>query len=138
MTQELDARNTIRNLQTVLESVPAVTSDMREYTDHFFAPGVYLRTLFIPKGHVVVGAIHKNETLNILLKGKISVMTSDGARIVAEAPYIFKAKPGQKAGYAIEDVWYANIFPNTEDIEDIKMLEDQHTAASFKALEELT
>jgi len=132
------AINAIAELQNALESVPAVTTDMREFTDHFFAPGVYLRTLFIPKGYVLVGAIHKTETLNILLKGKISVMTSNGEYIVAKAPYIFAAKPGQKVGYAIEDVWYANIFPNVDNIEDIKQLEDKHTVPTHNALEAIS
>ena len=130
-----NAIDTIRQLQTLLESEPAVTTDMREYTEHFFAPGIYFRVLFIPKGHVVVGAVHKNNLLNILLKGKISVVNSMGKKLLAEAPYIFETPPGQKAGYAVTDVWFANIFPNPEDIRDIKQLEDKHTAPSFEALE---
>jgi len=119
---QLAARKTIQNLQQVLESSPARTTDMQEFTDHFFAPGVYLRTLFIPKGHVLVGAVHKQATLNILLKGKISVVTDRGERIVAEAPFIFKAEPGQKAGYAITNVWYSSIFPNPDNTEDMDEL----------------
>ena len=131
---QLAARKTIQNLQQVLESSPALTTDMREFTDHFFAPGVYLRTLFIPKGHVLVGAVHKYEALNILLKGKISVVTSSGERIVAEAPYIFLAKPGQKAGYAITNVWYASVHPNEDNITDIKQLEMEYTVQTLEVL----
>jgi len=134
----LAAVNTILQLQLALESEPAITTDMREFTDHWFAPGIYLRTLFIPKGHVLVGAIHRHEALNILLKGKISVVNSHGEKIVAEAPCIFRAKDGQKAGYAITDVWYASVHPNKNDITDIKQLEDEHTAPTYKALEVLS
>lgn len=131
----LAAIKTIQNLQTALESIPALTTDMREYTDHFFAPGIYLRTLFIPKGFVLVGAIHKYETINIVLKGKVSVVNSSGEKVTAEAPFIFNAKAGQKAGYAITDVWYASIHPNINNVTDIKQLEDEHTAQTYNELE---
>ncbi len=137
MNQLVAARKTILDLQKALESVPAVTTDMQEFTDHFFAPGIYMRTLFIPKGYVLVGAIHKYKTLNILLKGKISVVTDKG-EIIAKAPYIFIAEPGQKAGYAIEDVWYASIFPNKNNTIDIKELELELIAPTYKTLEVLS
>ena len=137
MNTQLAARTAIQGLQAVLESIPE-TTDMKEFTDHFFAPGVYLRTLFIPAGHVLVGKIHKETTINILLKGKISVVTSDGDKILAEAPHIFKAPPGQKAGFAITDVWYASIFPNVNDITDVDALEAEHTVPTHEALEKLT
>ena len=132
------ARKSIQQLTNALEGASAITTDMREFTDHFFAPGIYLRTLFIPKGHIVIGAVHKSKTINILLKGKISVMDDQGGRIVAEAPFIFTAEPGQKVGYAIENVWYANIFPNADNVVDIKQLEDEHTVPSLDKLEALS
>ena len=137
MNQIANARKTITDLQSVLENAPALTTDMQEFTDHFFAPGIYMRTLFIPKGHVLVGAIHRKKTLNILLKGKISVVTDQGEKILAEAPFIFVAEPGQKAGYAIENVWYATIFPNKNDITDMKQLKIEHIAPTYEALEVL-
>jgi len=132
------AINTITNLQTAIENMPVVTTDMREFTDHFFAPGIYLRTLFIPKGFVLVGAHHKHEALNIVLKGTVSVVNDFGERIVAEAPFIFKSKVGRKAGYAVTDVWYASVHPNTDNVTNIKQLEEEHTAPSHEALEALS
>jgi hypothetical protein len=137
MSTNLAAVNTITNLQHALESVP-MSTDMREFTDHFFAPGVYLRTLFIPKGDALVGAIHKHEALNIVMSGTISVVNSHGEKIIATAPFIFKSKTGQKAGYAITDVWYASVHPNPDNVVDIKQLEDEHTAPNYKTLENLS
>ena len=135
MNQQLAAQNTITQLQTVLENTPCMRTEMNEFTDHFFAPGVYLRTLFIPAGFVLVGKAHVGSTLNILLKGKISIMTSKGEKLLAEAPCIFTASAGQKAGFAITDVWYANIFPNPDNITDIDKLVEEHTVTSLKTLE---
>lgn len=136
--QQLAAVNAIMNLQAILESAPAVTTNMREFTNHFFAPGIYFRTLFVPKGYAVVGEIHKARLLNILLKGKASIITSTGERIIAEAPFIFLSEPGQKAGYAVSDVWYATIYPNPENVLDVNELENEHFVPSYEKLEALT
>lgn len=121
------ALHAIQSLQAVMESEEFQSTDMDQFTDHFFAPGIYVRTLFIPAGFVVVGACHKHEALNILLKGEISVVNEHGERILAKAPFIFKSKNGQKAGFAITDVWYASIHPNPDDITDVKQLEAMNT-----------
>ncbi len=130
---ELAAVNAIQGLEQALYGVPE-TTDMREFTDHFFAPGIYLRTLFIPAGFILVGASHRHEALNILLKGTISVVNEFGEKIVAKAPFIFKAKKGKKAGFAVTDCWYASIHPNKNDITDIKQLEDIHTIPTLEIL----
>jgi len=110
-------------LENVLLNTPGVFTEMTQFTNHFFAPGVYMRTLFIPAGNVAVGKVHKHETLNILLKGKLAVVTDSGEEIIAEAPYIFKSHPGRKAVYTVTDVWLASVFPNVSNTEDLKQLE---------------
>ena len=113
----------IQGLQDALEDPSVESTDMREYTDHFFAPGIYLRTLFIPAGFVLVGVGHKHEVLNILLKGTILITNEHGERVTAKAPLIFTSKTGKKAGFAVTDVWYATVHPNPDDNTDIKQLE---------------
>ena len=113
----------IQGLQEAMESPEFESTDMGQFTDHFFAPGIYVRTLFIPAGFIVIGASHRHECLNILLKGTISIVNEHGEKVLAKAPLIFKAKTGQKAGYAVTDCWYASIHPNKNDITDIKQLE---------------
>ena len=116
------AISAISGLQAILEEIPESTK-LEEYTDHFFAPGIYLRTIFIPAGMLLVGRRQRHEVLNILLKGTIAMINEHGERILAEAPLIFKAKLGQKAGYSVTDVWYATIHPNPNDSTDIEELE---------------
>lgn len=130
---QLTAVSAIQGLQAALEEVPE-TTDMREFTDHFFAPGIYLRTLFIPAGFVLVGASHKHEALNILMKGTISVVNEHGEKIVAKAPFIFKSKAGKKAGFAVTNCWYASIHPNADDIKDIELLEVINTIPALEVL----
>jgi quercetin dioxygenase-like cupin family protein len=99
---------------------------------HTFGGDVYARQLFIPKGHVVVGEIHKTENLNILLSGEIAVTTEEGVQHL-KAPAILVAKPGSKrVGVAIEDaVWVTFHATRERDLDKIKA---HFIAPSFEAL----
>lgn len=74
---------------------------------HYFAPGVYLREIFMQSGLVVIGKIHKTEHLNIIERGICSIFYEDGSSELLQAPITFVSKPGvQKVLYIHEDtVW---------------------------------
>lgn len=74
--------------------------------EHQFSFGVYARTLYIPKGIILTGQIHKFENLNILLKGKLQVSIGEGMEIV-KAPFSVVSPPNTKRiALALEDsVW---------------------------------
>lgn len=88
---------------------------------HHLFPGLYIREAYYNAGTLVVGHEHVSEHLNILLKGKIIVTDSDGNPQLLEAPYMFTAKAGRKAGYVVEDVIWQNIYATEE--RDIGVLE---------------
>lgn len=95
--------------------------------------GLYTRTLFIPKGTVLVGKIHAKSCVNIVAKGDISIMTETGAMRV-QAGYTVTSPPGiQKVGYAHEDTVFINVF-RTDEV-DISQVESDLIAENFDALE---
>lgn len=63
--------------------------------DNYYADGVYGRRAYIPAGTILTGKIHKFEQLNILLKGKMSVLI-DGYMKVLNAPHVVISPPGTK------------------------------------------
>jgi hypothetical protein len=80
---------------------------------HYFAPidqqfgcCTYARQIFLPKGSLVIGKIHRHQHLNFILKGKVSVATEFGKKYF-EAPCTFISEVGLKrAVYAEEDtIW---------------------------------
>jgi len=90
---------------------------------HNFAPGVYVRELFIPKDSWIMGKRHRNETLNILLKGSLALYMGEGVPAkVIKAPLIFNSNPGaKKFAYALEDTIFLNVHPTEEtDVEKIE------------------
>jgi hypothetical protein len=108
--------------------------DFEQYTEHFFAPGIYVRQLTIPAGTVLTGKIHRYEIMNILVSGTIKVTTDDGVEEVS-GPLIFNSKAGsKKAGFALTDVVWLNVHPT--ELTDLEEIERHFIAPSFEALEQ--
>jgi hypothetical protein len=107
------------------------------FVEHFFAPHVYARKLFIPAGMVLVGKIHNHAHLNIMLRGVIKVVTEFGEDIYS-GPRIWIGKPGTKrAGLAIEDTEWVTIHPNLSDTQDLAELEEYVIAESYEEFDRL-
>jgi quercetin dioxygenase-like cupin family protein len=96
---------------------------------HHHADGSYGREMFIAKGRVIVGKIHKHSHVNVISQGKVSVMTEDGLQILT-APLTFVSKPGTKrVVYAHEDTIWTTIHVTEET--DLEKIEEQVIAKSF-------
>lgn len=109
---------------------------------HYFTPidkkygcSTYAREIFIPKGHVVIGKIHKHAHLNFILKGKVSVATEFGNKRL-EAPCIFVSEVGLKrAVYAEEDTIWATVHLTEHSGEEsLDKIEDEVIAKSYQEL----
>lgn len=81
---------------------------------HRFGPGVYIREVMIPAGTFSIGHYQKKEHLNIMLKGRVTMLHEDGTLHEVIAPTIFTAPPGRKIGYIHEDMVWLNVYPTTE------------------------
>jgi quercetin dioxygenase-like cupin family protein len=102
---------------------------------HHFADGQYGREIFIPKGTLVVGKIHKHSHLNIVSKGDVTVVTEFGInRIIA--PYTFVSQPGTKrALLANEDTIWTTVHVTNET--DIEKIEEQIIAPTYSDYDEI-
>jgi len=98
---------------------------------HSFADGIYVREIFIPKGVLVVGKIHKHEHPNFLMKGDVSVLTEQNGVERLKGPLSLISAPGTKRlVYAHEDaVWITAHLTKERDLEKI---EDHVIAKSYK------
>ena len=69
-----------------------------------FSDGVYARTIFMPKGTIIVGKKHKTRHLNIVISG-IARVWMDGVVRDIKAPDILESKEGcRKIFYIVEDM----------------------------------
>ncbi len=83
---------------------------------HYFAHGVYMRELHIPKDMIVVGKIHKYPCLAMLTKGKMELLV-DGEIVNVTAPKISVSPAGiKRIGRALEDSIFitAHATPKTD------------------------
>lgn len=83
-----------------------------------FAPGIYMREIFMPAGHFIVGERHKTRHMNTLLAGKVLVMM-DGVLELFAAPCTFVSEPGvSKRLFILEDCIWQTYHANPDDEPD--------------------
>lgn len=124
-----DQRNKITKLVECMKELPQVACPVV----HRFAPGVYIREIFMPKDTYVIGKIHSTEHFNILLKGKVTVITTDGMEDY-EAPCTFVSSAGvQKIVYMHTDCTWQTVHVTNET--DLKVIEKNVIVESYDQLE---
>jgi hypothetical protein len=117
-------RKKIFCLEETMAKIPGATfGDSPEMPlKHSFAEGVYVREIFIPKGHILTGKIHKHSHPNFLMSGEVIVVTEERGREHLKAPLSMISSPGTKrAIIALEDtVWITVHVTNETDLEKIE------------------
>lgn len=126
-------RDQIMALEKAMLQMPQVEIPVT----HTFADGMYARTAFIKKGTAMTGAIHKQETLQIMVSGRVSVATDREPARELEGFNIMVSPPGTKrAGVALEDtIWVTIIKTDETDPERIVAQLTTNDYAEFEKLE---
>ena len=110
----------------------ATATDGKEFTSHHFAPGVYVREFFLPKGMYFTSKIHETTHLLIVASGKTAIISDKGREII-EGPTVLTTVPGTKrAVYGIEDTTFFTV--HVSDETDLDKLEDNIIAKDFVEL----
>jgi quercetin dioxygenase-like cupin family protein len=118
-----DIHQSIEKLQSIMSGMHQI--DLSENTQHHFADGMYVRSLYQPAGCLVVGKVHKREHFFIVAKGRIQVSHGDDKAVIFEAGDVFVAQPGSKrAILALEDSIYMNLHRNRTEGEDLDEIEE--------------
>jgi hypothetical protein len=124
---ELDTQALEQVLLPSREQILTLETRMREFDQidcpltHTFAPGSYARTIVLPKGALVVGKIHKHAHLNIVSKGRVTVVTEFG-RMGIEGPHVFTSQPGTKRALYVHEecVWTTIHLTDSTDLAEIE------------------
>jgi len=103
--------NDVEQLEKVMLDLDQVETPLT----HRFAPGVYLREIFMPKSSIVIGHEHKTKHFNIVISGAAYVSFGDGI-VSIEAGDTFTSEAGvRKALYITEDMVWQTIHPIDTD-----------------------
>jgi mannose-6-phosphate isomerase-like protein (cupin superfamily) len=113
----------IYRLEAELLKLPQVEMPV----DHDFCNGLYARTMHIPAGTVLTGAVHKDESFFVVRKGHLIVTTDDGSANVGPG-FMSVTKPHTKrAGVALTDVEVTTFHANPTNETDPKTIWDMYT-----------
>ena len=116
-----------------------LTPSPYSYKHHFtdvhseFGAALYGREMHLSKGAIVIGKIHKHPVLNVLLKGKLAVVSENGRRII-EAPCVYSSDPHiRRVGHVLEDcIWLNVLMTKHVGEENLDRVVDDHTTDSYK------
>jgi len=109
---------------------------------HYFTPmdeeygcGTYARQMFIPKGTLIVGKIHRHQHLNFIMQGKVSVSTEFGVKYL-EAPCVFVSEKGLKRAVVAEEdtIWVTVHLTKHLGEENLDKMEQEVIAPEYKDL----
>lgn len=122
----LEMHSKIDNLEEALRRGPTLDLPVK----HYFSEGVYARELFIPKGTVLTGKIHKYTNFNIMSQGELSVLTESGI-VRIKAPFTVVSPPGtRRVAYAHEDTIWTTIHGTYET--DVDKIEEKFIAQTYQ------
>jgi hypothetical protein len=122
MSEDLLVRDAIIEKVKVYEELLTQLPQVDLNTTHALAGEVYSRTIFIPAGVTLTGAIHNKNHINIMC-GDITVSTDTGMKRL-RGYNVFPTKAGMKrVGYAHADTYWTTVL-QTKETELSKIEED--------------
>ncbi|MGD0638386.1 MAG: hypothetical protein ABSA72_10155 [Nitrososphaerales archaeon] len=103
----------LNELEKFIATLPGATR-ISPPLQHRFTPGLYSRTIFMPKGMVCTSKIHKTEHQFVVSKGVLRVWSKETGWVKIRAPYIGVTKPGaRRALHILEDTIWTTFHPTT-------------------------
>ena len=115
----LAVRADIFALERLMLNMPNIEIPVK----NFCWNGMYFRAAFIQKGATVTGAIHRQDNLNIMASGDITVVTEDGENHFTGFNFIPALAGSKRAAQANEDtIWITILKTDLTDHEEIERL----------------
>lgn len=90
--------------------------------EHTFTPGLYVRTIFMPAGTLVVSEIHRTEHPFIISQGRVKVLQPGTGWEELCAPHLGITQPNtQRVLVVVEDtIWSTMHVTDKTDVEEIR------------------
>lgn len=114
-------RQSICDLEEYINSL--ATEQRRSYTNlHDFAPGIYVKSIFMPANEIIVSKIHRSEHFFIVPQGCCTVVDSLGGKQFISASYLGKTLAGTKRALHIhvDCIWTTFHVTDLTDLEEIE------------------
>ena len=113
----------IYRLEGALLQLPQVDMPVQ----HEFCAGLYARTMHIPAGTVLTGAVHREESFFLVRKGDLIVSTDTGPKRLGAGDMSISRINTKRAGIALTDVEVTTFHANPNNEQDPQALWDMFT-----------
>lgn len=113
----------IYRLEGALLELPQVDMPV----EHSFCAGLYARTMHIPAGTVLTGAVHRAESFFVVRKGDLIVSTDTGPQRLGPGDMSVSQVNTKRAGIALTDVEVTTFHANPDNEQDPQQLWDMFT-----------
>lgn len=113
----------IYRLEAELLKLPQVDMPV----EHAFCNGMYARTMHIPAGTVLTGAVHREESFFLVRKGELIVSTDSGPRTLGPGDMSISKIGTKRAGIALTEVEVTTFHANPSNEQDPQALWDMFT-----------
>ena len=118
-----DSHLPIYRLEAELLKLPQVDMPV----DHAFCAGLYARTMHIPAGTILTGAVHREESFFLVRKGSLIVSTDNGMRTLGPGDMSISSIGTKRAGVALTDVDVTTFHANPTNEQEPNLLWDLFT-----------
>jgi quercetin dioxygenase-like cupin family protein len=144
--KEVQFRESILAVQAGMERLAANGEIPNTLPDckltHTYAPidenygcGTYARQMFIPKGTLIIGKIHRHQHLNFIMQGKVSVSTEFGPKFFT-APCVFVSEVGLKRAVIAEEdtIWVTVHITKHLGEENLDKMEEEIISPTYQEI----
>lgn len=126
--QEIDAKVPanhlpIYRLEAAILKLPQVDMPV----DHDFCNGLYARTMHIPAGTILTGAVHREESFFLVRKGELIVSTDNGPRTFGPGDMSVSKIGTKRAGITLSEVEVTTFHANPSNEQDPQALWNMFT-----------
>lgn len=140
LEERLSMRDKIKKLMEAFKAInPEGVTTAAEYPlHHEIRNGVYVRTIFMPKGHLVIGKIHRYENVTIIKKGGAFVVSENHPKVQVFAAGDQIVIPPMNANVLItfDDTEWTTIHPLSENFETVEQIEEHLIIPTHEQLEQ--
>lgn len=111
--------------------------ELEDRLDHYHPEGLYGRRQYLAKETVVVGKVHRRESITILMKGTLAIVDENGNRELHHAPDVWITPVGrQRVICAVTDAEWIGVWPTElKELQDIEKDLTCMSMAEFESLE---
>ena len=133
---ELDkTRQRIKGFEDALTAMPnAIIGPNAHDLGHVFTPGLYIRTIRMPKDMVIVGLIHRHQHWNILQSGTVTVFSQDGLETLTGPCPMVSSAGIKRCVYMHTDAVWTTVHHNPDNLRDLDELEKLIIAPEYEQL----